>query len=100
MALRLGIDLGGTKIAAVVLGPDGGVRWERRIPSPRDSYDATREARAAPAAVAAGPPGGGACRPAPGRDGRLPVRPAASASECRARSRRSPVSSKTRTRRG
>ena len=47
MALRLGIDLGGTKIAAVVLGPDGGVRWERRIPSPRDNYDATLDALAA-----------------------------------------------------
>jgi fructokinase len=47
MALRLGIDLGGTKIAAVVLGPDGGVRWERRIPSPRDNYDGTLDALAA-----------------------------------------------------
>ena len=47
MTLRLGIDLGGTKIAAVVLGPDGGVCWERRIPSPRDNYDATLEALAA-----------------------------------------------------
>ncbi|HVQ41303.1 MAG TPA: ROK family protein [Vicinamibacterales bacterium] len=47
MALRLGIDLGGTKIAAVVLGPDGGVRWERRIPSPRDNYDDTLDALAA-----------------------------------------------------
>src|SRR6187455_2154709 len=47
MALRLGIDLGGTKIAAAVLGPDGGVRWERRIPSPRDNYDATLDALAA-----------------------------------------------------
>jgi len=46
MALRLGIDLGGTKIAAVVLGPDGSVRWERRIPSPRDNYDATLDALA------------------------------------------------------
>ena len=47
MALRLGIDLGGTKIAAVVLGPDGEVRWERRIPSPRNNYDATLDALAA-----------------------------------------------------
>jgi fructokinase len=44
MALRLGIDLGGTKIAAVVLGADGTVRWERRVPSPRDNYDATLDA--------------------------------------------------------
>ena len=46
MALRLGIDLGGTKIAAVVLASDGAVRWEQRIPSPRDNYDATLEALA------------------------------------------------------
>jgi fructokinase len=46
MALRLGIDLGGTKIAAVVLGADGAVRWERRIPSPRENYDATLAALA------------------------------------------------------
>ena len=44
MPFRLGIDLGGTKIAAVVLTADGSVRWERRIPTPRDSYDATLEA--------------------------------------------------------
>jgi fructokinase len=46
MALRLGIDLGGTKIAAVVLASNGAVRWEQRIPSPRDNYDATLEALA------------------------------------------------------
>ena len=44
MALRLGIDLGGTKIAAVVLADDGAVRWEHRIPTPRDEYTATVEA--------------------------------------------------------
>ena len=42
--LQLGIDLGGTKIAAVVLGDDGTVVWETRVPSPRDDYDATIEA--------------------------------------------------------
>ena len=46
-ALRLGIDLGGTKIAAVVLAPDGSVRWEQRMPTPRHDYDATLEAIAA-----------------------------------------------------
>lgn len=39
--MRLGIDLGGTKIAAVVLGPDGRERWSQRIPTPRHDYDAT-----------------------------------------------------------
>lgn len=40
-SFRLGIDLGGTKIAAVVLAPDGRVRWEQRVATPRHDYDAT-----------------------------------------------------------
>jgi fructokinase len=39
--MRLGIDLGGTKIAAVVLGDAGDVLWERRAATPRDDYDRT-----------------------------------------------------------
>ena len=50
--MRLGIDLGGTKIAAVVLGPGDRVVWEDRGPTPRDDYDATLAAIAA--LVAAG----------------------------------------------
>jgi fructokinase len=46
-SLRLGIDLGGTKIAAVVLAEDGAVIWETRRPSPRGDYDGTIEAIAA-----------------------------------------------------
>ena len=42
--MRIGIDLGGTKIAIVVLDADGGVRWERRVPTPRGDYDATLSA--------------------------------------------------------
>ena len=42
--MRLGIDLGGTKIAAVVLDDAGAVVWQRRQPSPRGSYDATVDA--------------------------------------------------------
>ena len=42
--IRLGIDLGGTKIAAVALGDDDRVLWERRMPTPRDDYDGTLEA--------------------------------------------------------
>lgn len=38
-ALRLGVDLGGTKIAGAVLGPDGATLDERRTPTPGD-YDA------------------------------------------------------------
>ncbi|MBM3548053.1 MAG: ROK family protein [Alphaproteobacteria bacterium] len=38
---RLGIDLGGTKVEGVVLGPDGRVLAGRRLPSPTGSYPAT-----------------------------------------------------------
>lgn len=37
---RLGIDLGGTKIEAIVLGDDGAILWRERTPSPRNDYDA------------------------------------------------------------
>ncbi|NQW04141.1 MAG: ROK family protein [Acidobacteria bacterium] len=39
--MRIGIDMGGTKIAAVVLGDDGEVVWERRVSTPRGDYDGT-----------------------------------------------------------
>ena len=39
--MRLGIDLGGTKIACVVLDLDGRVAFERRVATPRHDYDAT-----------------------------------------------------------
>lgn len=42
----MGIDLGGTKIHAVVLAPDGSTRWEHRIATPRDDYPATLSALA------------------------------------------------------
>lgn len=38
---RLGIDLGGTKIAGVALGRGGRVLAEHRMPAPRDDYAAT-----------------------------------------------------------
>jgi fructokinase len=38
---RIGIDLGGTKIAGIVLGADGGVAAGRRIATPREDYDGT-----------------------------------------------------------
>jgi fructokinase len=44
--LSMGIDLGGTKIHAVVLAPDGSTRWEHRIATPRDDYPATLSALA------------------------------------------------------
>ncbi len=39
--MRIGIDLGGTKIAGVALSPDEHVVAETRIPAPRGDYDAT-----------------------------------------------------------
>ncbi|MCU0254018.1 MAG: ROK family protein [Acidobacteria bacterium] len=38
---RIGIDLGGTKIEAVALAPDGIELVRRRVPTPRGDYDAT-----------------------------------------------------------
>jgi fructokinase len=43
-SMRIGIDLGGTKIAAVALLPDGRMSEELRVPTPRNDYDATLEA--------------------------------------------------------
>lgn len=37
----LGIDLGGTKIEALLLGADGTERWRRRAPTPAGDYDGT-----------------------------------------------------------
>jgi fructokinase len=42
--VRIGIDLGGTKIEAIALDGDGHERFRRRVPAPRDSYDATLRA--------------------------------------------------------
>lgn len=39
--LRIGIDLGGTKIAAIALAADDEILTSHRIPAPRDDYDAT-----------------------------------------------------------
>jgi fructokinase len=36
--LRIGIDLGGTKIEGVVLGPDSAVMARRRVPTPKGDY--------------------------------------------------------------
>ena len=42
--MRIGIDLGGTKIEAIALDADGRERFRRRVPAPRDSYEATLDA--------------------------------------------------------
>src|SRR5712691_10726126 len=41
MTLRIGIDLGGTKIEAAAIDPDGRIRAKRRIATPAGDYDAT-----------------------------------------------------------
>ncbi|MGD9867875.1 MAG: ROK family protein [Hyphomicrobiales bacterium] len=56
--LRLGIDLGGTKIAAEVLDGDGRTRHSHRQTSPRGNYEATIEAIAAGVARAEAECGG------------------------------------------
>lgn len=42
--VRIGIDVGGTKIEGVALADDGAVFSRRRLATPRDDYDATVEA--------------------------------------------------------
>lgn len=44
MSLRIGVDLGGTKVEAIGLGADGSERFRRRIETPRGSYDGTLHA--------------------------------------------------------
>ncbi|KMO31212.1 transcriptional regulator [Methylobacterium tarhaniae] len=75
-ALRIGIDLGGTKIAGIALDPDGRVRAERRVATPRGDYDASLRAIAALVAALEAEAGGagtvgigipGALVPATGR---------------------------------
>ncbi len=43
-SLRIGIDLGGTKIAGLALAPDGRTLAEHRVPAPRHDYEATIKA--------------------------------------------------------
>jgi fructokinase len=39
--MRIGVDLGGTKIEAVALDDEGATLARRRVPTPRDDYEAT-----------------------------------------------------------
>lgn len=57
IAMRIGIDLGGTKIEAIALARDGTERFRKRVPTPAGDYGATVRAmaelvRAAEAATA------------------------------------------------
>ena len=56
--LRLGIDLGGTKIAAALLDPQGRTIWSQREPTPAGDYQGTLAAIAALAAQARDAAGG------------------------------------------
>ncbi|MBL8326954.1 MAG: ROK family protein [Rubrivivax sp.] len=61
MTPMLGIDLGGTKIEAVLLADDGAVAWRQRVATPAGSYDETLSCLATlvqAARGAAGPAGG------------------------------------------
>ncbi|MDP6373200.1 MAG: ROK family protein [Vicinamibacterales bacterium] len=42
--VRIGVDLGGTKIEVIALAPDGATLVRTRVPTPRDDYDATLQA--------------------------------------------------------
>jgi fructokinase len=44
--MRIGVDIGGTKIEAIALAPDGGILFRERLPTPR-SYQGTLDAVAA-----------------------------------------------------
>ena len=54
----LGIDVGGTKIEAVLFAPDGGALWRRRTATPAGSYDGTVAALADAVAAARQAAGG------------------------------------------
>lgn len=45
--MRIGIDLGGTKMELVALADDGQQRWRQRVPTPQGDYDGTLRAIAA-----------------------------------------------------
>jgi len=51
--IRIGIDLGGTKIEALALGRDGTEKFRQRVATPQGSYDGTVKAVAGLAAAAA-----------------------------------------------
>jgi len=58
--LRIGIDLGGTKIEGIVLGRDGTELARRRVPTPRGDYDGTLQTIGAMVAWLEQAAGGGA----------------------------------------
>ena len=74
----LGVDLGGTKIEAIVLDAQGATLWRERVPTPAGDYDATLDAigallQRAQAATGIAPdaPVGIGTPGSPTRDGRI-----------------------------
>jgi fructokinase len=41
MSVRIGIDMGGTKIEGIALGDDGAELWRKRVPTPQGDYAGT-----------------------------------------------------------
>jgi len=60
-ACAIGVDVGGTKIEAILLDPAGHERWRERIASPRGDYDASLRAIASLVARAQQAAGGARC---------------------------------------
>jgi fructokinase len=50
--MRIGVDLGGTKIEVIALDEDGAERFRRRVPTPREDYAGTIDAVAGLVAAA------------------------------------------------
>lgn len=59
--LAIGVDVGGTKLEAIVLAADGRELWRQRVPTPQGDYDGTIAAIAALVANARAHLGGAAC---------------------------------------
>ena len=58
--MRIGVDLGGTKIELIALGEGGAVLWRERVATPQGDYPATLRAVAALVAAAESKVGAGA----------------------------------------
>ena len=76
--LSIGVDLGGSKIEAVVLDAHGATRWRERVPTPAGDYEATLDAIAsllnraqAANGIAPDAPVGIGTPGSPTRDGRI-----------------------------
>ncbi|MBE7427809.1 MAG: ROK family protein [Ideonella sp.] len=70
----IGVDVGGTKIEAIVLDAAGQERWRERVASPRGDYDASLQAIAALVARARQAAGGARCTIGIGAPGNVTAR--------------------------